>query len=36
MTDLQEMLTFGPLLALNWHLACAQLLTAWCDMLLGE
>jgi hypothetical protein len=36
MTDLLETLTFGPMLAVSWHLACAEVLTAWCDLLLGE
>jgi hypothetical protein len=33
-TDLLETLTFGPLLAVSYHLACAKALTQWADWLI--
>lgn len=36
MDSILEAIAAGPLMALSWHLCCAQVLTAWCDLLLGE
>lgn len=34
MNPMLEALAAGPLLAATWHLACATVLTAYCDLLL--
>jgi hypothetical protein len=34
MDSILEAIVAGPLLAATYHVACAQWLTAWCDMLL--
>jgi hypothetical protein len=36
MDSILEAMAFGPMLAATWHLCCAQALTAWCDLLLGD